>query len=162
VKKNKVRVYVHFVWATWDRNPLIRPEIERQIYRYISDVCADDRCDVLAIGGMEDHVHLMVNLAPTISMAELMKDVKGGSSRFVSEEVCPGEWFQWQGHYGAFSGGARDKAKVIAYIQNQKAHHAAGTLWPDAEEPTEEFTFADDESPVSMEIDTRPVGHPAE
>src|SRR5438105_7646781 len=103
MRKNKIRVYVHFVWATWDRLPIIRPEFERELYRYISTVCRDDKCDVLALNGMEDHVHLLVSLAPTISMAGLMKDVKGGSSRFVSEELAPGEWFQWQGHYGAFS-----------------------------------------------------------
>ena len=130
--------------------------MEHRIYRYISDVCLDDKCDVLSIGGIEDHLHLLVNLAPTISMADLMKHVKGGSSRFVSEELCPGEWFQWQGHYGAFSVSARDKQRVISYIRNQKDHHNSGTIWPDAEEPTEEFTYSDDESPVSMEIDTRP------
>ena len=143
MKKNKIRAYMHLVWATWDRLPLIKPEMERRIHRYISDVCADDRCDVLAVGGMEDHVHLLVNLSPTISMADLMKHVKGGSLRFVSEDLCPGEWFQWQGHYGAFSVSARDKEKVISYIRNQKEHHSAGTLWPDAEEPSEEVTFAD-------------------
>jgi REP element-mobilizing transposase RayT len=56
----------------------VTPEIERDVYRYISTVTEDDKCDVVAIGGMPDHVHLLVKLSNTISMAQLMKDVKGG------------------------------------------------------------------------------------
>jgi len=141
--KNKLRVYVHFVWTTWDRLPIIRPEFERKLYRYISTVCADDKCDVLALNGMEDHSHLFVSLAPTISMADLMKHVKGGSSRFVSTELAPGEWFQWQGHYGAFSVSPADRSRVIEYIRNQKKHHADGSTWREAEEPTEGDRYED-------------------
>ncbi len=108
MRKNKLRAYVHFVWATWDRLPLIKPEVERELLCYISTVFSDDACEVLASGGMEDHVHLLVAIAATISMADLMKHVKGGSSRYMSENLTPGDWFQWQGHYGAFSLSHRD------------------------------------------------------
>lgn len=139
MRRNKLEVYVHFVWATWDRLPLVTPEIERDVYRYISTVSEDDKCDALAIGGMPDHVHLLVKLSNTISMAQLMKDVKGGSSRFVSGELKPGEWFQWQGHFGAFSLRGKDLKSVIDYIRNQKAHHGSDDIWPHAEESFEEI-----------------------
>ena len=63
-----------------------------------------------------------------------MKNVKGGSSRFVSTELLSNEWFDWQDHYGAFSIAARDREKVIAYILNQKQRHVDGSLYLEAEE----------------------------
>ena len=101
--KNKLCVAVHFVWATWDRQPLITEAVERDLYKYIEAVCADDHCKVLALGGMPDHVHLLVLLSNTVTMADFMRHVKGGSSRFIPKCLTPGSWFAWQGSYGAFS-----------------------------------------------------------
>jgi putative transposase len=140
VLKNKLCVAVHFVWATWDRQPLITEDIERELWRYIGAVCADDKCEILAIGGMPDHVHLLVLLSNTVTMADLMKCVKGGSSAFVSDKLRPGEWFKWQGSYGAFSVSRPQIDKVAEYIANQKQHHVdGGTLCPDAEQPGEYY-----------------------
>jgi REP element-mobilizing transposase RayT len=133
--QNKLCVAVHFVWATWDRQPLITPDIERELWRYIGAVCWDDHCDLLAIGGMPDHVHLLALLSNTITLADLMKHVKGGSSAFVSDKLKPHARFKWQGSYGAFSVSRPQIDKVVQYIANQKQHHAENTLWPDAEEP---------------------------
>jgi len=91
--RNWERAYMHFVWATWDRLPLVTEDIERDVHRYIERVCTDDKCDVLAVGGMPDHVHLLVALPGTIGYSELMKHVKGGSSRLISAKLKPGEWF---------------------------------------------------------------------
>ncbi len=137
--KNKLCVAVHFVWATWDRQPLITEDIERDLWRYIGAVCWDDKCDLLAVGGMPDHVHLLVLLSNTITLADLMKHVKGGSSAFVSDKLRPGEWFKWQGSYGATAVSRRHIETVVSYIASQKQHHADGTLWPDAEQPGELF-----------------------
>ena len=137
--KNKLNVAVHFVWATWDRQPLITEEIERRLHKYIEAVCGDDKCEVLALGGMPDHVHLLVLMSNTVTLADLMKHVKGGSSRFVTGTLTPGAGFAWQGSYGAFSVSPAMVPKVIAYIQNQKEHHALGTLYPNAEETNEQF-----------------------
>jgi len=135
--KNKLCVCVHSVWATWDRNPLITGDIERGLYRYVKTVCGDDKCEVLAVGGMPDHIHLLVMLSSTVTLSDLMKHVKGGSSRAVSTALKPGVWFAWQGSYGAFSVSRRDIAKTVRYIECQRQHHAEGTLWPGAEESGE-------------------------
>ena len=132
--KNKLSVAVHFVWATWDRQPLITDAIARDLYRYIEAVCSDDKCEVLAVGGMPDHVHLCVLLSNTVTLADLVRRVKGGSSRFVTKRLMPGTWFAWQGNYGAFSVSQSNIPKVIAYIQNRKEHHTFGTLYLNAEE----------------------------
>src|SRR4051812_7117209 len=99
IRRLQLHVYLHFVWETRDRLPLLTEEIERDVYRYIADICRDDRCAVLAVGGMPDHVHLLVAMGSTISPDELMQHVKGGSSRFVSEKLRPGNWFAWQDNY---------------------------------------------------------------
>jgi len=135
--KNKLCVAVHFVWATWDRQPLVTEGVERDLYKYIEAVCDDDHCKVLALGGMPDHVHLLVLLSNTVTIADLMRHVKGGSSRFVPKRLTPGSWFAWQGSYGAFSVSPAYIPKVVAYIQNQKQHHTDGTLYPNAEETNE-------------------------
>lgn len=137
-RRNKLRVPLHFVWATHKRLPLLTEDIERDVYRYIEKVCRDDRCDVLAIGGMPDHVHLLVLLANTMSMADFMHHVKGGSSRFISTKLKTEGWFGWQKHYAAFAVSWSHRKQVIAYIENQKQHHADGTLWSEAEETDEE------------------------
>ena len=136
--KNKLCVPVHFVWATWDRLPLITEDIRRDLYRYIDTVCTDDKCEVIAIGGIENHIHLLVLLTNTMTLAELMKHVKGGSSRFFTAKLKPGEWFSWQGSYGAYAVSRQDINPLTAYIENQKQHHANGTFRPEAEETGEE------------------------
>src|ERR1051326_7077497 len=101
-RRNKIRGLVHFVWATHERLPLITAEIERDVYRYIEKVCQDDKCDVLAVGGIPDHIHLLVAMSNTVSLSALMQHIKGGSSRFISHKLKPGQWFAWQAHYAAF------------------------------------------------------------
>ncbi len=113
---------------------MITEAIERDLYRYIESTCRKHQCEVLAIGGMPDHIHLLVVYPSTITIADLVEYAKGSSSHFVTEKLKPGEFFKWQGNYGAFSVSPHDKNRVIRYIENQKQHHAEGTIWPHAEE----------------------------
>ncbi len=131
--RNLLRVCVHIVWATWDRLPLITEDIERELYRYIHQACQENQCQVLAIGGLPDHVHLLILMPSTISISDLLKYIKGGSSHFVSRTLTPGVWFQWQGSYACHSFAYADRAKVIAYVSNQKRRHAENDLWPSLE-----------------------------
>jgi len=139
-RRNKLRTCLHFVWATKDRLPLISEEIETSVYNCIKAICRNNRCAVQAVGGMPDHVHLLIILPTTISLGQLMQQVKGGTSRFISTQLRPGEWFAWQPNYAVFAVSPSHKERVIRYIQNQKQRHAEGTLWPEAEETDEEDT----------------------
>ena len=125
-RRNKLYLFAHFVWATYDRLPLITEDIEREVFRYSEQVCRDNGCEVYAVGGMPDHIHLLVALPNTITVGELMQYVKGGSSRLISKTLKPRATFKWQRHYAGFGVSVRDKRKVIAYIENQKQHHADG------------------------------------
>jgi REP element-mobilizing transposase RayT len=139
MRRNKLRLYLHLVWATWDRLPLITPDIERRLYRCIESQAQEQGCKVLALNGMADHVHLVVSFPTTITIADLVKQVKGVSSHFVNEVLTPPTQFKWQGSYGAFTISRWDVDKIVQYVQGQKEHHAANTLWPEWEEAFEEI-----------------------
>ena len=141
MKRNKLALYLHLVWATWDRLPLITPEIERRLYRNIESEARNMGCMVLALNGMPDHVHLVVSFPTTISIADLAKQVKGVSSHFVNETLKPETQFKWQGSYGAFTVSRWDLEKVIEYVKRQKDHHLAGDLYPEWEETFEEVAW---------------------
>ena len=128
------QLYLHLVWATWDRLPLITDEIEPRLYAAIAQKCRQLKCVPLAIGGTANHVHLLVRLHTTVSVAQLAKEVKGSSSHLVTHEITPGEFFKWQGAYGAFTLRKEDVPVVQAYIERQKEHHAMADLWPDWEQ----------------------------
>jgi REP element-mobilizing transposase RayT len=122
------QLYIHMIWATWDRLPLIKPEIESQIYAAIAAKCRQFKCEPVAIGGIENHVHLLTGFHTTTAIATLAKEIKGASSHLVTHKLIPGEFFKWQGAYGAFTIRHSDIPQIKAYIRNQKKHHADGML----------------------------------
>ena len=122
------QLYLHMIWATWDRLSLITPAIESQIYAAIAVKCRELKCEPLAIGGIENHVHLLTRFHTTVAIATLAKEIKGASSHLVTHKLMPEEFFKWQGAYGAFTIRKSDVPQVKAYIQNQKTHHADGVL----------------------------------
>jgi putative transposase len=130
------QLYLHCVWGTWDRLPLITPENEQAIYASIRSKCQELKCEVLALGGVTDHIHLFVRFPSTISVAELVKEVKGVSSHLVTHQIDVGEFFKWQGAYGAFTVSKDLAAKVKTYVEQQKEHHAENTLFPEWEKTT--------------------------
>ncbi len=140
MRRNKLEVFVHFVWATWDRAPLITPEVERRLYRSIFSEAEKLGCTVLALNGVSDHVHLLVKMPSTVTMATLMKQVKGVSSNFANDELFADRRFKWQGGYGAFSVSRWDVDKIMGYIRKQKSHHAEQTVRPEFEETFEEIS----------------------
>lgn len=137
-RRNKLRTCLHIVWATKNRLPLITPEIERRVYAVIEAVFRDNKCSVLAINGMPDHVHVLIVFPTTIALGTLLGRVKGGSSCIISEQITPDSWFAWQPNYGVFAVSESHRDRVIHYIANQKRHHADESLWAEAEEPDEE------------------------
>ena len=125
------QVYLHLVWATWNRAPLLTPELWRAVDGCIRHECAQMRVEVVALGGVEDHVHLLVRIPMTLPIASLVKQVKGSSSHLLSERLkVP---FRWQGGYGAFSVSKSAVARAREYVLNQERHHREGTTHRGAE-----------------------------
>jgi REP element-mobilizing transposase RayT len=136
-------LYLHCVWATWDRLPILTSALERPVYAAINAKCQELKSPLIAIGGMPDHVHLLVRLHPAVSVADLVKGVKGSSSHLVTHQLAPGEFFKWQGAYGAFTLSKDDVTRVRAYIERQKDHHRTQDLWQEWEATTVEVDEGD-------------------
>jgi putative transposase len=128
------QLYLHCVWTTWDRLPLITPLNEQSIYTSILDKCQELKCHVLALGGTSDHIHILVRFPTTITVADLVKEIKGASSHLVTHQITVGEFFKWQGAYGAFTVSKNLVDVVKTYIEHQKQHHASNDLRPEWEQ----------------------------
>jgi len=128
-RHSQIVVYVHLVWGTWDRLPLITPQIEREIQRVIGAKCVELDGEIIAIGGVSDHVHVLVGLPATVTIANLVGQMKGSSSHTVTHDIYKdGRFFKWQGAYGAFSVSPDGVPQVCDYIHHQKEHHANAEL----------------------------------
>ena len=123
----KARLYVHLVWATWDRAPLITPEVRERIYPVMQHQASSLGVEIIAIGGIEDHVHVLARFPPTVSISDLVGRMKGASSHMVTHVM--GQPFKWQGAYGAFTLAQSGPQRARAYVLNQEAHHHDGTTY---------------------------------
>lgn len=121
-------VYVHLVWTTWDRLPLVMGEAKEIIHASIRSECANLKASVVALGGIEDHIHLLAQIPSPLDVAKLVKRIKGASSHLVNERTSAESFFKWQGAYGSFSISPWDVTKVQKYVLNQEKHHHAGTV----------------------------------
>jgi len=117
------QTYVHLVWATWNRTPLITAEIEPRLFAAVAAKCIELKCVCVAVGGVQDHIHVLVRFAPKISISTLVGEIKGSTSHMINHEILAPESFRWQGSYGAFTVSRRSIPQVSTYILNQKEHH---------------------------------------
>ncbi len=138
MRASKSEVYLHFVWSTRGRDPVLDGESARMVHRCIEAEARGAGCDVLAIGGMPDHVHLLVKAPTKVSPASLMHQVRGVSSAFVRDHLGDVGGFRWQEGYGVFSVSRTHVRIVIEYVEHQAEHHASGTVWPAIERSGEE------------------------
>ncbi|NSW56732.1 MAG: IS200/IS605 family transposase [Armatimonadetes bacterium] len=125
---SKSEIYLHFVWATKGRLPLLVPEIRRPVYRCIGAEVAKLGCVLLALGGTEDHVHMLVRTPAKVCASSVAQRVKGVSSYTVSETRPAAGGFYWQPGYGVFSAGADQLDRIAAYIAMQEEHHRRGNV----------------------------------
>lgn len=121
-----VAMYAHIVFSTKHRAPQITPAIQPRLYGYIGGIIRGDAGCLLTIGGMPDHVHLLISMGRTITLADLIRDVKSNSSRWVHETFADTA-FAWQSGYGAFSVSVSQLPTAQRYVDTQAAHHAEKT-----------------------------------
>jgi putative transposase len=119
--------YYHLVWATYDRLPLITVDREPQLYQCILQTIQGLEAQCHAIGGMPDHIHLIVSIPPKISIAEFVKRIKGRSARYINQSE-PDKTFAWQREYSVFSLGSQQTDRAIEYVKNQKQRHHIANL----------------------------------
>ena len=141
MRRSLVRVYIHIIWATWDRAPLLTPAIRQLVHRALARRALDMGCSDVTVGGVEDHVHVLLAIPSTVTAAFLVANLKGSTSHLVNHTVAPGSGFRWQGRYGAFSMELSSLDRVRDYIERQEQHHHAATYhgeWEQSEAPADQ------------------------
>jgi len=114
---------LHCVFSTKNRTPLIDAEWRPRLHAYLGGIARENGCKAIAVGGVADHVHLLLSLSSTMAIAKSMQLIKGGSSLWVHEQLPQVRGFAWQEGYGAFSIGVSQVDVTVAYIEGQEEHH---------------------------------------
>jgi putative transposase len=115
------RLLYHFAWSTKHRKPLMDVEIRKVLLKSIVAKAVELDSFVLALNGIEDHVHMLVAAPPAVAPSVLIGQIKGASSHLVRHSGWTN--FQWQGEYGVNTVSERDVPKVVKYIRNQEERH---------------------------------------
>ena len=123
MSQSLVKNYIHIVFSTKYRLPLIHAPVNEELYAYLGGICINLECQPLKIGGFTDHVHLLCMLSKKIALMKLVEEVKCHSSKWIKTMGQGYENFYWQNGYGAFSVNPAEVDVVIRYIANQESHH---------------------------------------
>ena len=118
-----VNQILHIVFSTKARTKLITPDLADRLYPYLGGIARKHNCRLLAVGGMPDHVHLLLSIAATLQLSKVVQLLKGNSSKWIRETFPEHHRFEWQRGYGAFSIGVGDFDRTVQYIHNQPRHH---------------------------------------
>ena len=113
----------HIVFSTKDRRPVLRQERREDLFRYIWGIIKNRRGHLYRMNGVEDHVHILTSLHPTVSLADFVKEIKTGSAHWIKENSVFRSFAHWQEGYGAFTCSQHEIAGLIEYIKGQEEHH---------------------------------------
>lgn len=116
-------IFVHCVWSTKNREPLLTSDVRDRLWPYLGGIARENKMKAVAIGGAADHVHALVSLPATLSVAKALQLLKGNSSKWTHETFPKMRSFEWQEGYGAFGIGVSGVDATVAYIRNQAEHH---------------------------------------
>jgi len=118
-----VKNYMHIVFSTKHRAPLIYPPYEQELHNQLAGICQTYECHPIKVGGYTDHVHILCMLSRKIALMTLVEKIKATSSKWIKTKHESLENFYWQNGYGGFSVSPDDVASISAYIANQHQHH---------------------------------------
>lgn len=122
------KTYFHGIWAVKYRVPILTPAIERVVMAAIAEKCESLKCHLFAANGALDHIHIALEIPPTLAPAKVIGAIKGAASHEINQMRLTEERFRWQDGYGLLTFGPRALEEVVAYIENQKEHHRLGEL----------------------------------
>jgi putative transposase len=123
-----VSCLMHVVFSTKERRRWVTPELRNRLEPYLGGIARKNKMKALCVGGVEDHVHILLSLPATLDIAKAVQLLKGNSSKWVHDNFPEHRSFEWQSGYGAFSIGISGVAETVAYIENQAAHHKRMTF----------------------------------
>ena len=110
-------VLIHTVFSTKNRAKIISRDRQDELWRYMTGIAKNHDSNVLAIGGMPDHIHMLIALPGSVAYSTAIQKIKAGSSKWMGHD------FAWQEGFGAFSVSDSHRDEVISYIHNQEEHH---------------------------------------
>jgi REP element-mobilizing transposase RayT len=116
--------YYHLVFSTKGRMGWITADLEARLYPFLTGIARDLKCEVLALNGMPDHVHVVVRYPADLAHSDLVRHLKGRSSKWIHEEFAGLREFAWQEGYGGFTVSRSGLDQVVEYVGRQKEHHA--------------------------------------
>ncbi len=122
------QVYIQIVFAVKGRENLISKTWKNDLHRYLAGIIKGKEQKPIIVNGMPDHIHAFVGLKPSMSISDLVRDIKNNSSNFINENKFVKGKFSWQEGYGAFSYSHSHINQVYNYILNQEDHHAKKTF----------------------------------
>ena len=149
------QIHIQAVFTVQDRNSIIKMSFKNELYKYISGIIKNNGHKVLAINGMPDHVHVFFGMRPSQSLADLMQDVKGDSSKWINQKGFINGKFSWQEGYGGFSYSKSQVNNVIDYIKRQEIHHRRKTFTEEYLEFLEKFEVPFDERYIFKSVEYR-------
>ncbi|WP_395746208.1 IS200/IS605 family transposase [Prosthecobacter sp.] len=121
-------LYIHLIFSTKERIPCISPSVRPDLHAYMATVLANLHSPAVLINSVADHVHLLFNMGRTVTLAQVVEDVKKSSSKWIKTQDATQAGFAWQAGYGAFSVSESNVPKVANYIRNQEEHHRVKTF----------------------------------
>jgi len=121
-------ILIHLIWSTNERHPWLTPGIREKAHAYLAGAVRQCDCEAYRVGGVADHVHFAVRLSRTLSPADLVKEVKTSSSKWLKTQSPALAIFAWQRGYGAFSVRPTDLDALLHYIDTQEEHHRKRTF----------------------------------
>jgi REP element-mobilizing transposase RayT len=122
------QIYYHIVFSTKDRLPVLKGDRREDLFRYIWGIAKNYECHLYRINGTEDHVHVLTSLHPSVSLANLVKNIKASSSVWIKEDSVFRSFSHWQDGYGAFTHSKGEVDALIEYIKGQAEHHRRTTF----------------------------------
>ena len=122
------QIYIQIVFTVQGRQNLLPKNHRNELHQYITGIVSNRNQKLLSIFAMPDHLHLLVGIKPNISISDLVRDIKAGSSKFISDHNWVNGKFSWQEGFGAFSYSKSQIDNVIHYITNQEQHHKKRTF----------------------------------
>ncbi len=140
-----VKNYLHIVFSTKYRQPLIQESIEEELHSYLGGICNNLECHVIKVGGYTDHIHILCMLSKKVALMKLMEELKSHSSKWIKTKGAAYANFSWQKGYGAFSVNPAEVERVIQYIANQKEHHRKKAFQTEYKNFLEKYEVAYDE-----------------
>ncbi len=123
------RLRYHLVTGTKRRDPMISPDVEPHLYQYMREAAEEADGQIIELGGIEDHVHILAAIRPDVAPSTFMQRVKSESTRRLCAEHEEFDHFQWQTGFSGFTLPPFDLDRVRSYVRNQKEHHRDESIW---------------------------------